>query len=249
MNEKFLAVLRVMTYNVHSCRGGDGKISPERIAGVIAAHNPDIVALQELKTSLKSHQAEIIARKLKMSFEYHPSLVVKEGRRGNAIFSKFPMKPVRNGTLPRLAWPPFLEPRGAMWVEIDADGRKVQVINTHLSLLPAERFLQAEVLLGPDWAANPAFKGPAIFCGDFNALPKSKVCARIERVFKNAQLELAGHRLLKTLPSFYPLRSVDHVFVGPGIQIVAIEVPKTPLERISSDHLPLIAEVKLGISL
>ena len=239
-------ILRVMTYNVHSCKGRDGKISPERIAGVIAGHNPDIVALQELKTGPKSHQAEIIAEKLKMSFEYHPSLVVKEGRRGNAIFSKFPIKPVRNGTLPRLAWPPFLEPRGALWVEIDACGKKVQVLNTHLSLLPAERFLQAEALLGPDWAANPAFKGHAIFCGDFNASPRSKVCARIEQVFKNAQRELAGHRLLKTLPSFCPVRSVDHVFVGAGIRVNAIEVPGSRLERISSDHLPLIAEVKLG---
>jgi endonuclease/exonuclease/phosphatase family metal-dependent hydrolase len=41
--------LRVMTYNIHSCRGRDRKIRPDRIAQVIAAHHPDVVALQEVR--------------------------------------------------------------------------------------------------------------------------------------------------------------------------------------------------------
>src|SRR5689334_13841828 len=40
--------VRIMTYNVHSCRGMDGAISHERIAEVIERYNPDVVALQEL---------------------------------------------------------------------------------------------------------------------------------------------------------------------------------------------------------
>ncbi len=40
--------LRIMTYNVHGCIGMDGKLSPERIARVIARYSPDVVALQEL---------------------------------------------------------------------------------------------------------------------------------------------------------------------------------------------------------
>jgi hypothetical protein len=39
--------LRILTYNVHRCMGMDGKLSPERIARVIARHTPDVVALQE----------------------------------------------------------------------------------------------------------------------------------------------------------------------------------------------------------
>ena len=46
--EKPLA-LRVMTYNIHSCRGRDEKIRPDRIAQVIAEHKPDVVALQEVR--------------------------------------------------------------------------------------------------------------------------------------------------------------------------------------------------------
>lgn len=43
-----MPTFRVMTYNAHSCVGTDGKLSPERIAQVIASADPDVVALQEL---------------------------------------------------------------------------------------------------------------------------------------------------------------------------------------------------------
>jgi endonuclease/exonuclease/phosphatase family metal-dependent hydrolase len=51
--------------------GRDGKISPNRIAGIIARHDPDIIALQELKTNEQAHQAQIIAQKLAMKFHFH----------------------------------------------------------------------------------------------------------------------------------------------------------------------------------
>jgi endonuclease/exonuclease/phosphatase family metal-dependent hydrolase len=41
-----------MTCNVHSCAGRDRKISPQRIADVIAHHESDIIALQELDIGL-----------------------------------------------------------------------------------------------------------------------------------------------------------------------------------------------------
>jgi endonuclease/exonuclease/phosphatase family metal-dependent hydrolase len=39
---------RIMTYNVHRCVGTVRKLSPQRIAEVIAPCDPDIVALQEI---------------------------------------------------------------------------------------------------------------------------------------------------------------------------------------------------------
>ena len=35
--------LRVVTYNVHKCRGLDGRVRPERIAAVLQELNADIV--------------------------------------------------------------------------------------------------------------------------------------------------------------------------------------------------------------
>src|SRR4051812_36498806 len=40
--------LRIATYNVHRCRGLDGRTRPDRIAGVLRAIDADVVALQEV---------------------------------------------------------------------------------------------------------------------------------------------------------------------------------------------------------
>src|SRR5712691_615295 len=40
--------LRVATYNIHRCRGIDGRTRPERIASVLRAIDADVVALQEV---------------------------------------------------------------------------------------------------------------------------------------------------------------------------------------------------------
>jgi len=44
--------IKIMTYNIHSCFGADGKVTAERIAEVIAAAGEDIIALQEVESGL-----------------------------------------------------------------------------------------------------------------------------------------------------------------------------------------------------
>ena len=36
-------------------------------------------------------------------------------------------------------------------MEVETPGGKIQVINTHLGLGRRERFMQAELLVGPEW--------------------------------------------------------------------------------------------------
>ena len=48
MTDAHWRTLRVATYNIHRCRGLDGRTSPERIADVIRSIEPDVVALQEV---------------------------------------------------------------------------------------------------------------------------------------------------------------------------------------------------------
>ncbi|MCX7013415.1 MAG: alkaline phosphatase family protein, partial [Candidatus Sumerlaeota bacterium] len=131
-------VARLLTYNVHSCVGMDGKIFPERIARVIAQYEPDIVALQELDVERERtggiDQAALIAQILEMEFHFHPAIEAQAERYGEAVFSRFPMRLVRAGALPQLDR--RLEPRGALWVAIEAEGREFHLVNTHLSLFP-----------------------------------------------------------------------------------------------------------------
>jgi endonuclease/exonuclease/phosphatase family metal-dependent hydrolase len=234
-----------MSYNVHACKGRDGKVRPYRIARVIERHNPDIIALQEIDADDTYHQAKEIANMLSLNYHYHSSVLLKTGLHGNAIFSRFNLKLVKHGSLPSLLHTPFLEKRGALWVEVNLHGRKVQVINTHLSLFPPEGRLQVKNLLGRDWLGHPACRGPVILCGDFNSLGNSRIYKAVSKDFHSIHFDVPGYRHLKTFPSFFPLGRVDHIFLGPGVKTVKIEIPKTHLERTASDHLPLIAEVRI----
>jgi endonuclease/exonuclease/phosphatase family metal-dependent hydrolase len=241
--------LRVMTYNVHSCIGMDGKIDAERIARVIARARPDVVALQELDVgrvrSFGVDQAHQIARYLEMEFHFHPAVHLEKERYGDAILTHLPQHLVKVGSLPGLADKPRLEPRGALWVALDLHGQEVQVINTHLGLSPRERMAQVEALLGSDWLGNEQCRDPVILCGDFNAQPTSLVCRRVGERFQDVQVLAQGHRPRCTFTSRFPTVRIDHIFVSPGLEVNGIEIPRWQLAHIASDHLPLVAELRI----
>ncbi len=142
--------LRIITYNIHRCIGGDHKLAPERISDVIAAHQPDIVALQEVDCGQSRptsyDQAAIIAERL--DFE---TMWIERERCGNAILSRYPMKRVKAGGLHKPRRWHSLARRGALWVEVEAFGLHIQILNTHLGLTHTSRHNQAKALAGPEW--------------------------------------------------------------------------------------------------
>lgn len=235
-----------MTYNVHGCLGLDGRTSPERIAEVIARSAPDIVCLQELSPAHGQRQASLIADALSVSFHSCISYDSRWGRSGNGIFSRLPMRLVREGPLPHLRGHFFLEPRSALWVEVEAAGGPLQLINTHLSLSPRERRMQAEALMGADWAGGPECRGRSIVCGDLNAAPFSKSIAPIRERFAPSLVSPDEGRPHRTYASVFPVRAIDHVFLDRGMKALRSETPSSPLEKIASDHLPLVADLDLG---
>lgn len=241
--------IRVTTYNVHSCIGMDGKISPERIARVIAQHEPDIVALQEVDVGkLRTDgidQANHIAEYLQMDFCFSPTVHLEKGLYGNAILSHLPMQLVKAAKLPGLAHRPSLEPRGALWVNITIGTSVIHCITTHLGLLFQERLRQALELTGSSWLAHPDCQGPLILCGDFNALPNSAVCRLFQQRLKDAQQEIADRKPQKTFWGRYPLARIDHLYISPDLQVLDFEVPADALTRVASDHLPLTVALNL----
>ncbi len=242
--------LRVMTYNVHSCTGMDGKVDAGRIARLIARARPDVVALQELDVgrarSHGLHQVQLIARSLAMTFHFHASLCIEEERYGDAILTCLPMRLVKAGRLPGLDGKPHLESRGALWVAIDLHGHTIlPIINTHLGLYQRERMTQVEALLGSDWLGHEQCREPVILCGDFNARPASPACRRLSHRLQDVQTEAHDHRPKGTFSSRFPTLRIDHIFVSPGIEVTRIEVPGSELARVASDHLSLVAELRI----
>ncbi len=241
--------LRILTYNVHSCFCMDGKLAPKSIAKVIAHYKPDIVALQELDVgrprTQHADQAHIISKYLQMEYHFHPVIHVEEEQYGNAILTHLPIKLIKAGNLPLIAKKPWFEPRGAIWASIALNGYNIQIFNTHFGFRKIEQLPQAKALLGKDWLAGVDPNDPIIVCGDFNFSHRSAAYNLITKQFQDLQVELKGHRPLKTFPSRLPCTRIDHVFSNLFFKTVDVKVPRTYLTRNASDHLPLIIDVQL----
>ncbi|TNM61353.1 endonuclease/exonuclease/phosphatase family protein [Aliirhizobium smilacinae] len=236
--------LKLLTYNVHSCIGTDRRLAPERVAEVIAAEKPDIIGLQELDVGRKRSggidQAHAIAEILKMQHHFHAALDVEEERYGDAILTAFPAEMVKAGPLPSVG-----EQRGALWIEVEIGDKRLQVFNTHLGLRRIDRLRQAEVLLGPEWLGNDRVTDqPVVLLGDFNSIPSSPPYKRLAGALADARNTMAG-QLRPTFPSRFPLLRLDHIFASKEIAVLNAEVISTPLARLASDHLPLLATIEI----
>jgi endonuclease/exonuclease/phosphatase family metal-dependent hydrolase len=240
---------RIVTYNVHRCVGNDRRLDVGRVAAVLAALQPDIVALQELDVGRRrtNHvdQAHEIARRLEMTHHFHAALQVEEERYGDAILTCYPERLVKAGPLPGYPRVRGLEPRGALWVEVDIGGRPLQILNTHLGLVPREQQVQAAALAGPAWLEHPDCRWPTILLGDFNATASSVVYRTLTQRLQPARRLAKNKAPTSTFPSPLPVLRIDHVFVSPGIEVQAVTAPFDPLTRVASDHLPLVMDFDL----
>jgi endonuclease/exonuclease/phosphatase family metal-dependent hydrolase len=239
--------LTFATYNVRRCLGVDRRTAPERIAEVIAGCRADIVALQEIDVgrlrSGRVDQAQLIAAELGFTSHFHPALQIADEQYGDAILTRGPSRLVKVGFLPgvRNLWP--LEPRGAIWVEVLCAGTPLQVINTHFGLGRRERRAQAAALLGSDWVGGCA--APFVVAGDLNSLPRGLVHRSFAMRMRDAHMCGAKGKPAPTFPSRRPLLRIDHIFVSDDIEVTGASVVRSPLARVASDHLPLVARLRI----
>ncbi len=228
--------MRIMTYNIRAGRGLDGRLSLDRIAQVIEAESPDVVALQEVDSQRKRttyvDQAQVLAEKLGYHCAFVHARRWTRGEYGNAILSRFPMLDVQRLALPRPARLPA-ESRCVLQCRLAHPEGQVNVWNTHLGLLPAERRAQVAVMI-QEYLRHEQL--PLILCGDFNARPRSKeisgLALHLQRVLSQ-----------RTFPGFLPVVHLDHVFHTRHLSVHRTFVPRTLLARRASDHLPLVVDL------
>jgi endonuclease/exonuclease/phosphatase family metal-dependent hydrolase len=181
-----------------------------------------------------------------MACHFYPALQVAEERYGDAILTCYPERIVKKASLPGHPRTKALEPRGALWVEVEIGGRPVQVINTHLGLVPAEQRAQAAFLASPAWLDHKDCRWPAILLGDFNATATSVVYRTLTAKLQPARRLARRKRPTSTFPSPLPVLRIDHLFVSPGIHVQDVFAPFDPLTRVASDHLPLVMDFELS---
>ena len=67
----------------------------------------------------------------------------------------------------------------------------------------------------------------------------------LRRRLRDAQ-RVRGRWTLGTFPSWLPLLRLDHVWIGKALQADKVIVPRDPLTRVASDHLPIVADLSLA---
>ena len=230
--------MRIASYNVHKCVGGDGRFDPARIAGVIAEIGADLVAVQEadrrhgVRLGLLDEAA--LARDAGLVVLPVSHVPGGQGWRGNALLVRPGTRVLRGPLRLRL---PGVEPRGALMATLDLGSGPVNVVAAHLGLLRGCRAGQAAALL----AALEGFdRGlPTVLMGDLNEWKRrSSPLATLATYFGSPASP-------RSFPARKPLLRLDRILARPSDCLGPVEAHDTPLARIASDHLPLKAELRL----
>jgi endonuclease/exonuclease/phosphatase family metal-dependent hydrolase len=181
-----------------------------------------------------------------MSFHFNAAVHVEEEQYGDAILTALPVKLVKTGPLPCPQRMKRLEPRGALWIEVTVeDGHKVQIVNTHLGLVPLEQRAQVDHLLGGEWLGHPKCADPMILLGDFNATPRYAAYKKLAARLRDARRAAGVRGGALTFPSRFPMIRIDHMFISPSIEVRNMHAPDGALMKLASDHLPLVADFRV----
>ena len=226
--------LRVVTYNVHKCRGMDGRVSAPRIAGVLTEVAADVIALQEVM----EHQAEFISGELGLAF------VIGENRKhrgyayGNVVLSRFPIRMMRNYDLSVHG----REERGCLRADLLLNGDGLlHVFNVHLGTALIERRHQGRKLVAPELLNDAEIESPRIVLGDFNEWTHGLATRLLRAHLKSA--DIRSHlRRSRTYPGVLPFLHLDHIYYDPGLRLEHLALHRTRRALIASDHLPLVGE-------
>ncbi len=233
--------LRVVTYNIHRGRGMDRRVRPERIAALLAGINPDVVALQEVigpGLTDPGHTQDLGAA-LGMGWIMAPTRELRRHQFGNVVLSRYP---IRDHAQLDLSWK-TCEARCSQRVAIDlGENRCLQVYNAHLGTALLERRYQASRLSA--WIHERRTSDPRIVLGDFNEWGRGLVADVLAEGLSS--IDLYSHlKRRRTYPGFFPLLHLDHIYFSGPIEVRRVELPRTRLALVASDHLPLVADIRI----
>jgi endonuclease/exonuclease/phosphatase family metal-dependent hydrolase len=233
-------IIRVATYNIHRSRGMDGRTDPARIAQVIHSIQPDVIALQEVLGAgphSAGHAAQIGAL-LGMGWAMAPTRTLRGCQFGNVVLSKFP---IAHHTQYDLTWK-TCEPRCCQRVDITLGDDTLHLYNVHLGTAYLERRYQAGRLTAV--VHDRRVENPKIVLGDFNEWMRGLATQMLSERLQS--IDLRGHlRRRRTYPGMFPVLHLDHIYYEGRVEVVKLELPRTRLTMLASDHLPLVAELKV----
>ena len=249
--------LRVATYNILGGRNTDGERDLSRVAEVISAINPDLIALQEVDVGTERIGGVDIPAELGrltgMNHVFGSAMPFQGGHYGEAILSRFPLSEIKRHPLPHLE---ASEPRMALEaiVEIGPAKRRLSFLATHLDHQrdQTDRMMQAVRL--NEISSDISY--PALLAGDLNARPDSDPIRTITGKgwqFTLPVIEGGNH----TFSSAKPRYRIDYILARPGsswkvtaaktgVDLFPGNAAWKSLLELASDHLPVVTELELA---
>ncbi len=222
--------LRLTSYNIHRCQGRDGHRDPERIRQILREIDAQVMALQEVELL---HDEPHFLDQLCADRPWRPlhgkTLSSSTGHYGNALLTSLPILRTEQIDLSF----PGREPRGALRAQLQGQEKKVDLIATHLGLRPIERRQQIRRLL--EFLTQSSGSDISILLGDLNEwFLWGRPLRWLQSYFRPTPAPA-------TYPAHWPLFALDRIWVHPVERLRAVKVYDSPLARVASDHLPLVA--------
>jgi endonuclease/exonuclease/phosphatase family metal-dependent hydrolase len=233
--------VRIATYNVHRCRGMDRRINPSRIIDVLRDINADVIALQEvIGAGLQgTGQAEEIGAGLGMGWVMNCVRTLRHHQFGNVVLSRYP---IVHHSQYDLSWR-TCEPRNCQRADLDIDGELLHIYNVHLGTAVLERRYQAKRLAS--FVHDRRVTGPKVILGDFNEWVRGLATKTLTSLFEG--VDISKHlKRRRTYPGLFPVVHLDHIYYDGSVKVLRVEMPRTRKSLMASDHLPLVATLRIG---
>jgi endonuclease/exonuclease/phosphatase family metal-dependent hydrolase len=227
--------LRVATYNVHRCIGRDGRLDVARCVRVIEELDADVVGLQEVDANHRGPNSGeallLFAETCGYRVVHGVTLQRPDADYGNALLYRGELCGLERHDISV----PGPEPRGLIAAELAVRGTRLRVYVTHLGLRARERRVQSERVD----ALVRVGAMPAVLLADANEWrPFVPPLRRLQRRFGRAPAPAS-------FPSGWPLLALDRIWAHPRSALRGLRAHRSPLSRVASDHLPVIAELAL----
>jgi endonuclease/exonuclease/phosphatase family metal-dependent hydrolase len=233
--------VRIATYNVHRCRGMDRRVVPARIVEVLRGIDADVIALQEVIGAgpAAAGQAEEIGAGLGMGWVMNCVRTLRQHQYGNVVLSRHP---IVHHSQYDLSWR-TCEPRHCQRADLNIDGRVLHVYNVHLGTAVLERRYQAKRLAS--FVHDRRVSGPKVLLGDFNEWMKGLATRTLSSLFESVDISQYLKRR-RTYPGIFPVVHLDHIYYEGDVEVTGVEMPRTRKALMASDHLPLVANLRIG---
>ena len=225
--------LRVATYNVHKCKGLDGRVSVKRIADVLSELNADVIAMQEI--FLK--QAQELADRIGIHCAFGENRQLMGDAYGNVVLSRHSLRSHCNYDVSVAG----REKRGCLRTDVLLQNRALHVFNVHLGTDFFERRQQAKRLVEETVLKSRSLDGPRVVLGDFNEWTRGHVSKTLSAEFESTDLRVYLKRR-RTYPGVFPVMHLDHIYYDAQLDIEHVALHRTRTSMVASDHLPLVAD-------